>query len=137
MSIPQEMVLPPKKRLRCTHDEPEHRLVKRRVFMANIMAKIRFVRLKQAKKNYFDKIALHQKQWKTYRERNQMVPKFFQNIMKQNLKIWRKYHRRLEQEKEKNECVYLLCCLRKKPIYNDQDAIYNILKMICKAPIIY
>ena len=137
MSLPQEMTLPSKKRQRSTRDEPEHRLVKRRVFIANIEAAIRLTHLKHFKKRHFENMALHQEKWKVYRDRNVAIPLAFQKNMKENLKLWRKYYRRVQQEKEKNECVYLLCCLRKKPIYKEQDVIYNILKMISKAPIMY
>jgi len=137
MSLPQEMTLPFKKRQRSTRDEPEHRLVKRRMFQANVEASIRLTHLKHFKTRYFENMALHQEKWKVYRDRNETIPQPFRKKMKENLKMWRKYYRRVQQEREKDECVYLLCCLRKKPIYKQQDVVYNILEMISKAPIMY
>jgi hypothetical protein len=135
MSSPQLMTLPPKKRQRSACDEPESRLVKRRMFVANIEAAIRLVHLNHCKKIHFENIGLQQEQLNMYRREN--IPAALKKELKKSLKEWRKYYRCVEREKEKDECVYLLCCLRKKPIYKQQDVVYNILEMISKAPIKY
>tara|TARA_B110000858_G_C17730333_1_gene439759 strand:+ start:203 stop:616 length:414 start_codon:yes stop_codon:yes gene_type:complete len=137
MSLPQEMTLPLKKRQRSTPDEPEHPFVKRRRFTANVEADIRLTHLKHRNKHHFENIASYQEEWLQYRNGRDSIPTTLRNKMKESLKQWRKSYRHVQQEKEKNECVYLLCCLRKKSIYNQQDVIYNILKMISKAPIMY
>jgi len=137
MSLPQEMTLPLKKRQRSTCDEPESRLVKRRMFVANVEADIRLIHLNHWKKIHFENIGLHQEQLNNYRNKRENIPAALKKELKKSLKEWRKYYRCVEREKEKDECVYLLCCLRKTSIYNQQDVIYNILKMISKAPIKY
>ena len=137
MSSPQKLTLPLKKRQRGTCDKPKHRLMKRSKFVANVEADIRLTHLNHWKKHHFYNIALYQEQWKMYRNRREAIPASLQNKMKRSLKAWRKYYRRVIREKEKDECVYLLCCLRKSPIYPNKDAINNILNMISKAPIKY
>lgn len=135
MSAPQKLSLPPKKRQRYVRDGPQCQIAKRHKFLANSRAHSRATHLEHWKKHHFDKMASHQEQWSTLRLKRETIPKTLKQNMKKSLYSWRRYYRASVQEKEKDACVFLLCCLRGSPIYRNQDVIYNILQMISKAPL--
>jgi len=133
MSAPLE--LPLKKRQRYVHDGQQCPPMKRHKFLANSRAHIRATHIKHWEKHHFDQMASHQEQWYTLRLKRETIPITLKQNIKKSLKSWRRYYRKGVQEKEKDACVFLLCCLRKSPIYRNQDVIYNILQMISKAPL--